>query len=151
MIQYFTRLFRYDKWACENVINAIFENNIDDERLQSLMSHIIDIEQMWFERIDQGKSEIDMQKLIPPDQWNDQLLNINDKYRNLLKSVDEVELDRKRDYVNSKGVPHHIPLRDLLTHVLNHSTHHRAQMTFRIRKLGYEPPLTDYIFYLYQL
>jgi uncharacterized damage-inducible protein DinB len=151
MIQYFTRLFRYDKWASENVINAIIKNKIDDERLQSLMSHIIDIEQMWFERIDQGKSEIDIQKMIPSDQWSNQLLNINDKYRNLLKSVDEVELDRKRDYVNSKGVSYHIPLRDLLCHVINHSTHHRAQMTFRIRELGFEPPLTDYIFYLYQL
>jgi uncharacterized damage-inducible protein DinB len=151
MIQYFTRLFRYDVWASGNVIKTIADNNIEDDRLNSLMSHIIDIEQMWFERIDQGKSEIDMQKMIPSDQWSDQLLNINDKYRNLLKSVDEVELDRKRDYANSKGVPHHIPLRDLLCHVINHSTHHRAQMTSRIRELGFEPPFTDYIFYLYQL
>ncbi|HKJ30202.1 MAG TPA: DinB family protein [Balneolales bacterium] len=151
MIQYFTRLFRYDRWANEKIIDAL--NNVDprDEKMDQLMSHIFVIEEMWFERIVNGSSQIRPVDTLSRNLWLDKSQVLSENYRNLLKNVDEIELDRKRTYKNTKGTTHHFPLRDLLGHVINHSTHHRAQIAFRLRELRYEPPATDYIFYLYQL
>lgn len=36
-------------------------------------------------------------------------------------------------------------LGDTIFQVFSHSTHHRAQVSTRLRELGIEPPLTDYI------
>ena len=35
-------------------------------------------------------------------------------------------------------------LGELVQHTLNHSTHHRGQVTLLLRQLGHEPPSTDY-------
>lgn len=51
-------------------------------------------------------------------------------------------------YANSEGTPFETPLRDILTHVANHGTHHRAQIVLVLREAKIAPPPTDYIFYV---
>lgn len=151
MIQYFTRLFRYDKWANEQVIKVIKSLDIQDENTELLMSHILNTEEQWWEYITDGKSEMDIDKLRPIPQWLDKSQMIYENYRDFLKSIDEVELDRRRKYVNAENETQNIPLRDVLGHVINHSTYHRAQIAYRLKELSIEPPVTDYIDYLYQI
>lgn len=41
------------------------------------------------------------------------------------------------------GKTRRIPRRILVTHMFNHQTHHRGQLTTLIKQLGYEPGVTD--------
>ena len=41
------------------------------------------------------------------------------------------------------GIPRRAPYRHLVTHMFNHQTHHRGQVTTLIKQLGYEPGVTD--------
>ncbi|MEO7368941.1 MAG: DinB family protein [Gemmatimonadaceae bacterium] len=49
-----------------------------------------------------------------------------------------------RESSNRRQLSHE--LQDFLTHVVNHGTYHRGQLSSMIRQLGVAPPLTDFVF-----
>ena len=50
-------------------------------------------------------------------------------------------------YESIEGKKFENTLHDIILHVINHSTHHRAQVSMLIRDAGVAPPPTDYIVY----
>jgi uncharacterized damage-inducible protein DinB len=50
-------------------------------------------------------------------------------------------------YKNSSGNKYENTIREIITHVINHSTYHRGQIAMELRSLGVDPPQTDYIAY----
>ncbi|MDB5154777.1 MAG: hypothetical protein JWR54_3528, partial [Mucilaginibacter sp.] len=51
-------------------------------------------------------------------------------------------------YKNLKGDDFENKLSDVLAHLINHGTHHRAQVGQHLKLAGVELPNTDYIFYI---
>lgn len=68
-----------------------------------------------------------------------------------LASLEEGELGRHVEFpwadrlVERYGPVHSTDLRQALLQVTSHSTYHRGQLATRIRELGGEPPLTDFV------
>ncbi|HVZ30301.1 MAG TPA: DinB family protein [Asticcacaulis sp.] len=52
-------------------------------------------------------------------------------------------LDAPFDYHDSRGNPHHKTLGLVLTHVFNHQTHHRGQVTTLLNQMGHDVGVTD--------
>ena len=50
-------------------------------------------------------------------------------------------------YKNTKGMPFQAPLGQLITHVVNHGTHHRAETGMLLERLGRSPGDMDYVYY----
>jgi uncharacterized damage-inducible protein DinB len=70
-----------------------------------------------------------------------------------LKFIDEIneeELSKEISYVNSKGEKFTNTIQQIMTHVINHSTYHRAQVAAAVRQLGHSPAVSDYIVYCRQ-
>jgi len=53
------------------------------------------------------------------------------------------DLDRDLCYSTTKGAPQRHPLWWMLTHLFNHQTHHRGQVTALLFQLGCDPGVTD--------
>jgi uncharacterized damage-inducible protein DinB len=52
-------------------------------------------------------------------------------------------------YKNLRGDGYENKLEDILAHLINHGTHHRAQIGQELKLAGVENlPVTDYIFYI---
>lgn len=52
-------------------------------------------------------------------------------------------------YKNLAGQPSALPMWQVISHVVNHATYHRGQITTMLRQLGYSPVATDlHLFYL---
>jgi uncharacterized damage-inducible protein DinB len=64
-----------------------------------------------------------------------------------LEARTDEDLARTATYTNSKGIEYTSTLREVTTHLINHGTHHRAQIALLLREYGIPPPLTDYIYY----
>lgn len=62
-------------------------------------------------------------------------------------SLDEWGLDRIVEYKSSQG-PVRSPLWWLMSHLFNHQTHHRGQVTTLVKQLGRDPGTTDLIWML---
>ena len=59
-------------------------------------------------------------------------------------SLDDAALQRDFEYTSSRGPQRH-PLWWVVTHLFNHQTHHRGQVTTLVKQLGHDPGVTDLI------
>jgi uncharacterized damage-inducible protein DinB len=73
----------------------------------------------------------------------------------LLETLDSVMLKRQvnfpwaEDLVKRWGRAQPVTLAESLLQIWSHSSYHRGQMNRRLRELGAEPPLTDYVVWIW--
>jgi uncharacterized damage-inducible protein DinB len=48
-------------------------------------------------------------------------------------------------YQNTKGEAYQNTIKDIMFHIINHSSYHRGQVMMLVRNAGLEPIPTDYI------
>jgi uncharacterized damage-inducible protein DinB len=145
MIPFFKELFEYNHHFNQQLA-TVFEANADKipEKSATWFSHILNAHQVWNSRIllDTNKFGVweihHVNELIKIDQ---------DNYVNSIKILDQGSLQTEIKYVTSKGDPFTNTIRDILFHIINHSTYHRGQIAADFRQNGLEPIVTDYIFY----
>lgn len=144
MKEEFKELFKYNNYFNQKLIALFSENlqSISDKNMK-LINHLINAQQVWSARITNEK-EFEVWQI---NNWNE-LSNIdNQNYSESLKIIDNNNLDNIIEYKNSKGIKFSNKIKDILFHVINHSTYHRAQIATELKNCGIEPINTDYIFY----
>lgn len=149
MKEYFTGLFEYDHFASRTILEAM-ARAANPEKTVKLMAHMLAAQQVWFNRC----------KALPPPEsgiWPDwpveslaSVMAANSaNWLAYLDGLAPADFDKVIGYKNLKGDSFESKLRDILTQVTNHGTHHRAQIGQHLVAAGIEPlPATDYIFYL---
>lgn len=146
-IEHLRQLFEYDDWANRRTIAALERDG--SERSRRILAHILITKQEYFERLD-GKDSTGFD--FWPDLSLDECRKLADatteNYSDLLTASDEPDLERTANYKTSQGIPYNDDYRDLLTHVLIHSSIHRGNIVIKMREEGLEPPQVDYIIYL---
>ena len=147
MIKHFLHLFEYDHWANRRTLDALRIQT--SERSRQILAHILITKQEYFERLG-GKDSTGFN--FWPDLSLAECEELTDKtmgnYERLLNDADESLLERMASYKTSEGVPFDNTYRELLTHVLFHSSIHRGNIVLKMREEGLEPPKIDYIIYL---
>lgn len=142
----YLHLFEYNDWANTLVLNSILDTRITDQKIFSLFSHIIISQVLWLNRIKSEPYEFkDFWQLLTPDQMSRLCSRNTNDWKSYIKTRQEKDLQNVISYVNSKGNPYKNTLAQIITHVINHSTYHRAQIAARLRAQDIDPPLTDYI------
>ncbi|HWV72658.1 MAG TPA: DinB family protein [Pseudosphingobacterium sp.] len=148
MNKYFIKLFDYDRSTNLKMINLL----TDGEQLKTaieLMSHLLAAQQIWFKRC---RNESTTACAIWP-KWSLQnLQEIADANHNnwvdFLQTLTVSDFEKSIVYRNSKGISFANRLDDIVTHLINHGTHHRAQIGQQLKLTGLTLPTTDYIFYI---
>ena len=67
------------------------------------------------------------------------------KWMAYAEKLDARELARDAHFTNSAGQACRDPVEAIVRHVVNHGTHHRAQIASTLRAAGFPPPVMDYI------
>lgn len=108
-----------------------------------LFCHVLNAQQIWCARI-LGLPQTGVRELHKMEDCT----AINDRNLELAKRVlAEKSEDEMISYTNSKGEAFSNSVRDIVFHLINHSTHHKGQIAMQLRQNGIQPPVTDYIFY----
>lgn len=144
MIDLFTDLFDYhyhfnQEWLYE------FDANMETlpPSTYALFCHMINAHQIWNARI-LGNDPLGVAEVHSIDRGR----SLDRKNRqDSLEIIESHEMDMDIEYENSAGMPFTNTVRDILFHIINHSTHHKAQVASDFRKAGLKPLVTDYIFY----
>jgi len=147
MIKHFNNLFEYDFWANKRVIDVITKDNVIDTKSELLFSHILNSQQIWYSRIlgnPKGQTPWD---IIPYQSFAEIAQLINEHWKTLLKDKDAKSLRKTIEYKNTSNEKFSNTLEEILTHIINHSTYHRAQISAHLKSSGKNPPITDYIAY----
>lgn len=145
--EHLSELFRYNEWANRRVADSLRKN--DCKRALEIFGHLLTTEQEYFERLT-GKDSTGF------DFWPDlaieecaALAETNARaFEKRLNEATEADLDLKASYKNSRGQPFEDTLRDLMTHVLIHSSIHRGNIIIKLRESGVKPPEIDHIVYI---
>ena len=148
MKNHFLDLFEYNLWANQRLLGVISLNKVDDEDVFSLMSHIVSAQLIWLHRVEGLPTAP-----FPP--WEvykfreieSMVDESNDRWIKYLNNYKVDSLEEVIHYQNSKKQSFENRLVEIVTHVINHSTHHRAQVSRKLRQLNIEPPPLDYIIF----
>lgn len=145
MKEYFLKLFRYNEWANNRILEVLVSTPVQNGDILKLFSHMISAQRLWLERI--------LNSNIIFEIWNTESLEgciqmskeSSLAWIKFLEKTDEAALKKSVHYVNTKGLPFDNTVEDILAHVINHSTYHRAQLARMLRQEDIQPPVTDYI------
>ncbi len=147
MKNYFLNLFAYEQWAN----NIITYNLLKIEQLPPkallLMSHIIDAQIVWLSRIKSITVNVRVWEEYSIEEISGKLNNSSSELADYVNSISDSDLEKTISYNNTKGENFESSLKDILTHMIVHSSYHRGQIILLIKPLVQEVPYTDYIHY----
>lgn len=114
------------------------------EKALRLFSHILNAQHIWNCRIAGTTPLVGVWDLNPAAGLADK---DRENYRHTNDLLDYTDLETPVDYKTSGGASFTNNTKDILFHIINHSTYHRGQVASLLRTAGIDPPATDYIFY----
>jgi uncharacterized damage-inducible protein DinB len=146
MKKYFLKLYQYNAWSNKRVLGCLTRQNVRDEKILTIMGHIVAAQFLWLHRI-KGLPAPDV-KL-----WGEYTLNqlqlladdAGTKWIEFVEGTDNFDRDLTyRNYVNELYTTN---VEMIMVHLVNHSSYHRGQIAMLLRQKGFEPINTDFITY----
>lgn len=115
------------------------------EKCLATANHILLAQKIWNSRIE-GISDfsfelwkpVPIQRLI---EYN------NEEFQESMSLLEKNDLYSPIHYSNTKGHKFSNSFKEILFHVVNHSTYHRGQVIIQLKDAGIEVASTDYIFW----
>lgn len=117
---------------------------VKNERIASLLSHIINAHQIWNERIMNQPNRIGVFEVRPAETLIAQSRINHSVTKEILANDD---LMRELHYKSSQGKSYRNTVAEILLHLFNHHSYHRGQVNQLLVAEGLKPLVTDYIFY----
>ncbi|MBX3101234.1 MAG: hypothetical protein KF690_01860 [Bacteroidetes bacterium] len=153
MHNWFLHLFEWTAWANACMGEAISPVYSADTYVQRQFSHIIHAQERWLLRLRQ--EELTRQDLFEPLPLEEALQRDQSFAQAItalltLHQEDTGWLRTPVPHTTNQGQQYILPVQGVLTQLLHHGTHHRAQLAARLTSLGYASPPIDYIFYARQ-
>lgn len=142
----FNDLFEYNRHMNNELIRAMVQNrNTVPEKSVRWMSHILNAHEIYNCRMQPAGYQ-------PPATWDlrelDELAAINENNFQITCGILRMfDFDTVIRYTTGKGIAMENSVRDILFHVINHSTYHRGQIATNFRETGLEPLVSDWVFY----
>ncbi len=146
-VEHLRHLYAYNDWANRRLIVAL--KSAGSERSREILVHLLVTEKEYYDRL-YGKDStgFDFWPGLSMEECGELARETAGNYEKLLRRFEENGLDLNARYKTSEGVEHENTFRELLTHVLLHSSIHRGNIMLKLREDGFEPPKIDYIIYL---
>ncbi|MFN2387485.1 MAG: DinB family protein [Thermoanaerobaculia bacterium] len=152
-------LYDYNRWANRRILGAaaglpparfLEDRSSSFGSLRDTLVHILGAEWVWLRRWD-GESPPaypDAGDFPTVEALTSRWKELERGQSSFFDRLSDGALDRVVAYTNAAGERWRYPLRQMLQHVVNHSTYHRGQAVTLLRQLGRTPPGTDLLLYL---
>jgi uncharacterized damage-inducible protein DinB len=149
MKDHLQKLLQYDRYTNLQILESIFAAN-QPQNMVKLMAHLLVAQQVWLSRCQSTPAPVTP---LWPDWQAVQLKYIIEQsytgWLNHLNGITNDDISNTISYYNTKGEAFNNTFLDIFTHMINHGTHHRAQIGLQLKQAGLvEPPVTDYIYFV---
>lgn len=146
-IEHLRDLFAYNDWANRRIIVAL--KTAKSRKSLQILAHLLITENEYYERL-YGKDStgFDFWPNLSLADCGELAKATAERFEKLLRRFDDEGLDVVARYRTSEGIQYENTYREMLTHVLLHSSIHRGNIILKLRGDGFEPPKIDYIVYL---
>lgn len=153
MSQLLIELYQHQAWADAEhwkVFDA-HPNALEDEIIRKRIHHIYQAQKAFL--LICQKKVLDRQLLTEIQNMSVLKNKIEANHKEAIEFIKNISDEQLGEMVNIpwfKDPPVNITVEQALMQAAMHSQHHRAQNAARMRELGIEPPLTDYIVWLWK-
>jgi uncharacterized damage-inducible protein DinB len=148
MKKYFDRLYRYNNWANDIILNALTENKVDDAEISKLISHLIAAQEIWISRITNRPPNVNgVWTVFSLEECRKLAEESGKDWLHFIENITDRDYRRIISYKNTQGIAYDTPVIDIMAHAVNHTSYHRAQIAKLLRQKGIAPPNTDFITY----
>jgi len=146
--EFFLRLYTYNDWANEAVLDAAEKLSPADytrdfgqswRSVRGILTHIMAADHVWLTRwLGESPVGLDHDEEATPtvaalrNAWQ----VVMQERRAYLHTLQAADLIAPCQYRNTKDTPYSQPLWELLTHVVNHGTDHRGHVSTTLAELG---------------
>jgi uncharacterized damage-inducible protein DinB len=120
------------------------------ESVEGNLAHIMGAQVVWLQRWAGGpnaKPVLDFQKTHGLSAIREAFAQSHDGLRSFVSSLTDDRLEETLAYKDSAGRPHERVMWQLMAHVVNHGTHHRAETAMAMAGLGKPMRELDYVFF----
>ena len=145
MKSFLNQLFDYNFYCNKKLIDECIKLEKAPAKSLSLFSHILNAHHIWNARLLGSEIIFEVWQEHPVKEWGDIHYENQRSSFEIITNTDNFE--RRIDYENSEGRLFTNTIQDILFHIVNHSTHHRSQISMDFRTNDLEPIKLDYIFY----
>lgn len=152
-------LYDYNEWANNHVLAAAARLTDEEfsrkqgasfETVEGNLAHIAGAQIIWLERWTVGtnpKSIVETQSIRGLSAIQEMFARSHDGLREFVASLSEQRLDQVLAYTDSRGNANERPMWQLMAHVANHGTHHRAETAMAMAAMGKPMRELDYVFF----
>jgi len=152
-------LYAYNDWANNQVLEAASRLTDDEfsrkqgasfESVEGNLAHIVGAQIVWLQRWTGGsnpKPVLEFQKMRGLTAIRDAFGQSHEGLRAFIGSSSDERLDQVLAYRDSAGNPHERVLWQLMAHVANHGTHHRAETAMAMGAMAKPMRELDYVFF----
>ncbi|MDQ3021492.1 MAG: damage-inducible protein DinB [Bacteroidota bacterium] len=145
MKKQFINIFQYENWANKVITDSLLKINEPPEKIMMLMSHIINAQILWLERIKKVPQSVGVWHVYSKSELNEALDRSASSLIEFLNRISENNIEDLVEYTNTKSEIFNSTVRDILTHLSHHSSYHRGQTILLMKPLVSDLPYTDYI------
>jgi uncharacterized damage-inducible protein DinB len=158
--QHFSSLTQYHYWAfsrlyeyLESVSEADYrrECGLFFKSIHGTLNHSLLADKIWYGRcINQPftVSGLDEELCSDRKQLEIEMKNQLIKWNEFLMQIGPDRLGNIIEYRTTEGSHKTLQLANILSHVINHGTHHRGQVSAALTQFGYPPPEIDLPFFI---
>lgn len=146
MKKHFRNLMEYNNWANERLFIVMEDHQIEDRKMFDIFGHLISAQIVWLLRIRglptspfplwESYNQVELKSML------------EESSRNWMNYMDTHKMDTFEEmifYADTKGKKQESTIRQIISQVLLHSSHHRGQLCLLLREKGFDPPSVDYI------
>ena len=156
----FASLYAYNRWADRRVLDVcrmltpeqyVAEPAPGWSSVRSTVVHIAIVTDGWLrgvagESVQTVPAEADLPTVEDAARLLDRAYKLVDQ---LLPQLTSEQLAAPRTF-SGRSRTAVLPPWAVLRHVVNHATYHRGQIASKLKRLGKEPPVTDFIFWVFE-
>ena len=136
------KLLSYTEAADAVVVQTFLQAQQSMPQAEALFSHVLNAQHIWNSRINHIEARFNRFDIHPVSFFQE----LHKENSSGLKQVlDEAPLDQIISYSTFNGDKFDNTVEDILLHVVNHSTYHRAQIATFFKQNNVKPPETDFI------
>ncbi|MEL6460765.1 MAG: DinB family protein [Cyanobacteria bacterium J06621_15] len=158
--QHFFTLTQYHSWAFNRLyeyLESVSEENYRRESglffksIHGTLNHSLLADKIWYGRcVNQpfSVSGLDEELCSDRKQLENEIKNQSAKWSDFLIEIDADKLGNIIKYRTTQGSEKSLQLANILSHTVNHGTHHRGQVSAALTQFGYPAPEIDLPYFI---